>query len=366
MRAPVTISAPSRLHFGLFSAGVSSLDSRHQPAEFNGGSKLVADTGNSRLFGGIGLMVDSPRTIINASAADRLEISGPAAKTCWHAVDAIWHHLQSTKCLAEQFRDQCSRVVDELPIQIEIESAPPRHCGLGSGTQLAFCTAAAVLEFFGAPFLGPQELANTLRRGKRSAIGTFGFFEGGLLVDRGKQLQDPISPLDFRTDFPEHWPVVIVMLRGEQGFSGADEKLAFDKLPAVTKSQREQMIGLVRDRLIPGVLQQDYERFAAAVYEYGRHSGMMFETVQGGPYNGSAVTELVDFIRNAGITAVGQTSWGPSVFAIEPDEHRSEELITQLKNKFGARIDIIDTHADNCGFQSSKQPTTLVNSQTRI
>ena len=350
-----SLSAPSRLHFGLFSVGGSTPGSELVATETNGGSRLAEGSDATRQFGGIGLMVQSPRTAIKVSAADRLTIIGPEAIACRRAIEAIFEHLRSAIDCTDVMKGRI-KSVNHLPLSIEIQAAPPRHCGLGSGTQLALCTATAVMRFFGLPILGPAEMATAIGRGKRSAIGTHGFSQGGILVDRGKQNNESIAPLDFRTDFPEHWPVLIVMLRGRQGLSGTRETKAFEELPAVPTFQRKQMIALVGDRLIPGVLQQDYEMFAAAVYEFGRNSGMFFKSVQGGPYNGAAVEELVHFIRKSGVPAVGQPSWGPSVFAIAQHDQQSDELAARLKDNFGDQIGIVRTRADNRGvnFNSNR------------
>lgn len=348
MSESITLSAPSRLHFGLFSVGSPSPDAQSGADHNNPGSRLAGISDATRQFGGIGLMVQTPRSEIKISAADCLSIVGPEGRTVRHAIEAIFDHLRSAIDCTDVMKGRL-RSLNDLPLNIEIQAAPPRHCGLGSGTQLALCSATAVMKFLGLPLLGAVELATAIGRGKRSAIGTHGFSQGGILVDRGKQDNELIAPLDFRTDFPEHWPILIVMLRGRQGLSGNGETDAFENLPAVPTHQRQLMIALVRDRLIPGVLQQDYEMFAAAVYEFGRNSGMFYQSVQGGPYNGTAVEELVHFIGKTGVPAVGQTSWGPSVFAISQHDQQSDELANNLEDKYGDRISIIRTRADNRG-----------------
>ncbi len=138
---------------------------------------------------------------------------------------------------------------------------PRRHCGLGSGTQLAIGTAAALMAYFELPMLAAEELSAAIGRGKRSAIGTYGFFRGGLLVDRGRTRHESIAPLDFQTEFPEDWPIMLIMQRNAQGLFGTDELDAFRDLPDVSPAQRQAMSNLVRDRMIPGVLNRNFEEF---------------------------------------------------------------------------------------------------------
>ncbi len=63
----VTVTAPSRLHFGLFSVG-----------------DIVA-----RKFGGIGLMIDQPRTVVTAVPSEALRVSGPSAADARSAIH-VW------------------------------------------------------------------------------------------------------------------------------------------------------------------------------------------------------------------------------------------------------------------------------------
>jgi predicted sugar kinase len=61
----------------------------------------------------------------------------------------------------------------------------------------------------------------------------------------------------------------------------------------------------------------------------------VFAPVQGGTYAGPRVAALVEFIRAQGIAGVGQSSWGPAVFAVVADEERAEGLVRLLSKQFG-------------------------------
>ena len=322
----VTISAPSRLHFGLFSVG-----------------NLV-----ERKFGGIGLMIDQPRTIISVTENDGLLVTGEQADVCRQAV-SIWFNSLA----AELKRELSIETVDQIPVSIEIKSAPPRHCGFGTGTQMALSSAAAVGKFLGLPAQSPEDFASTLNRGKRSAIGTYGFCRGGFLVDRGKLDSEILAPLDFQTEFPEPWTIVLVRLNGPKqssvGVSGQQEIDAFKNLPPTTQRQRDEMIELVKNRLIPGVTQRDYNLFSESVFEFGARSGMMFDSIQGGAYQNDAVADLVAQCRGFGVKAVGQSSWGPCVFAIAEDKKTASGLLEHLNEQHGDNVAVEITKADNSG-----------------
>jgi beta-ribofuranosylaminobenzene 5'-phosphate synthase len=329
----VTVSAPGRLHFGLFSVG--------QRVE--------------RQFGGMGLMVNAPPTIINATLAERFSVHGDSAEESRRAIESWFQHLDRETldnlfaAFPQIIREQPS--CEQLPIQIEVVETPPRHSGLGSGTQLALCSAAAAIQLLHLPMPSPEELAIAVGRGLRSAIGSYGFFQGGLLVDRGKTETESLAPLDFRTDFPEDWPILIVLQKDAAGLSGDSELDAFREIPDSTIAQKEEMVAVVRDTVLPAVMSRDYDAFGDSIYQFGRLSGMYFKTVQGGPYAGRTVTDLVQSIRDLGVPAVGQTSWGPGVFAICRDLNSTDRLQREIENRFPDQFEIRVTSADNRGFE---------------
>jgi len=254
--------------------------------------------------------------------------------------------------------------LSELGVKLRIESVPPRHCGFGSGTQLTLSAVMAVMHLFELPTPSPSEMAASVGRGKRSAIGSHGFFRGGFLVDRGRTSLDPLAPLDFQTEFPEVWSIVTVVLKDVCGLSGGMERSAFKALPPTSAAQRNELIEIVRSKIIPGILQHEYDPFAEGVFELGRRSGMMFSDIQNGAYNGPQVELLVTQIRDFGVPAVGQSSWGPCVFAIARNDKTAEQLATFLQTEYGNRCDVGITKADNLGARViNQQPQSILELQ---
>lgn len=324
MAKRITLSAPSRLHFGLFSVG-----------------EVV-----THRFGGVGLMIDSPRTTLTATPSNRFSISGPGSDACRNAIENWFQHAP----IGLQQLDAIENVAD-LPVAIEIESLPSRHSGFGTGTQLALSSALAVMMIFDLHPCGPESLAAMTGRGKRSGIGSYGFFQGGFLVDRGKTSKDSLAPLDFQSAFPRQWPIVTVIHRESIGISGNQESEAFKEIKPTSESERNEMIEIVRRQMIPGVLQGDYEMFAEGVFEFGRRSGMMFSSIQQGIFNGPHVSSLVDEIREFGVRAVGQSSWGPCVFAVTRTDQDAHNLVAFLKDRHQDDCLIELTRADNEGVR---------------
>jgi len=292
----ISVTAPSRLHFGLFG--------------------LAGEEG--RMFGGVGAMVDRPALQLRVSSAADFGCTGPLG--------------ERVRGFAERWARSCS-LSRPLNCLIEVLEAPPNHVGLGVGTQLGLAVAAGLSAFAGLPAAGPQELAMSVGRAQRSAIGTFGFVMGGLIVERGKLPGEPVSALDCRLDLPEKWRFVLLRPTGWQGLSGEQEEQAIGELPRVSRELTERLIGIARDGLVPAVATESFPQFAETLYEFGRLSGSMFAARQGGPYNGLVLARLIDWLRGRGFPGVGQSSWGPTLFAAVPDMETAKGLADLLQQE---------------------------------
>lgn len=264
-------------------------------------------------------MIDSPSLQLEISPSDHFQLSGPES------------------CRVRQFVQRWMEfhTLDEEPAcHVEVVNAPRQHSGLGTGTQLGLSIAAGLTAFLDLPMPSPAELATSVGRGIRSAVGTHGFAEGGLIVEGGKLPHESISRLDCRWDIPAQWRFVMICPRVDVGLFGEIEQQAFATLPAVTAEVTEQLQQEVRQRMIPAIINADFEAFCESVYQYGRTSGMCFASRQGGPYNGPRLAEIVATIRTWGVRGVGQSSWGPTIFAITPNQTEAEKLAEQLMYTF--------------------------------
>jgi len=310
-------------------------------------------------------MVQGPRTTISPEPSDRFSLLDQSA-------DAIGTDRETAAGRAVQkwinhFGDLLPRPLssatplEDFPVIVSILQACPRHHGLGSGTQLAITIAIALEHHFGLPSAKPDEVAIATGRAGRSAIGTFGCFEGGFLVDRGKTPNENVAPIDLRIDFPEHWPIALVYPECNglasataAGLHGAEESDAFKRLPPTTTSQLEEMRSLVKNRIVPSLIQENYSEFGDALQTFGRRSGDYFKSIQGGTFANSHIEEIVDLIDRSGVPAVGQTSWGPCVFAIAPDMEQLKRSTDAVSKKFGPAVTIDYTRADNQGATITK------------
>lgn len=203
--------------------------------------------------------------------------------------------------------------------KIIVEDAPPEHAGLGVGTQLGLSVAKALaVETGHADWLAP-ELARRVGRGDRSAIGIHGFDRGGLIVEGGKTSSEMISPLIGRFDFPTDWAIVLASPKPNTGWHGIREREAIAGIrpsPAETAA----LCRLVLLNLLPALAARDFGAFGDALYEYNARVGDVFAPVQGGRYSSLAVESCIQRFRQLGVKGTGQSSWGPTVFAIVPKE----------------------------------------------
>jgi predicted sugar kinase len=157
-------------------------------------------------------------------------------------------------------------------------------------------------------------------------VGTHGFFQGGLIVDAGKFPGESLGRLDRHLALPEEWRFVLVRDVTAVGLFGNAESNAFSRLPPVPDAVTENLWRIVREEMLPAVETANSQRFGESVFRYGRLAGRCFANVQGSPFASSAIMELVNSIREFGIAGVGQSSWGPTVFAITATQGEAEDL----------------------------------------
>jgi len=321
-RRVVEVRTPCRLHFGLLAL------SRGQEHE--------------RQYGGAGVMIREPDMMIRLHRDDSLseiEATGPMA--------------QQAIGFAQQFIASARETGLREPVtrgRVEVIRAPRTHVGLGTGTQLGMAVGQAMAMLAGRDHLNVQTLAPMVGRGRRSAIGAYGFGAGGFIVEGGKLDPTRLSPLLMRHDFPQDWRMVLVSPHHLQGLAGRREMKAFAAMPDIPAEVTARMCRLVLLGLTPAMLERDLDAFGEALYELQRIVGECFAEAQGGIYADASLEAMVHQIRSWGVKGVGQSSWGPTLYAVVEDESRANHLTTQLRDTFGLREDeLVITQADNTG-----------------
>jgi beta-RFAP synthase len=317
----IEVGAFARLHFGLFDVGVS-----HPWVNID--NEVVAD---GRNFGGIGLMIDQPRFLIRAQPATSWRAKGPLRQRVLATVERLVrsHNILSTQRNAGvPGGDEFAGLFATL--EWEIVEAPPEHVGFGTGTQLELAVAWILQASLGRDAIAATDLARWTGRGRRSAVGVYGFASGGFIVEAGKRANEWLAPLVAHMSLPTAWRIVTVVPPGESGLHGDRERRAFEELHQ-SSAQCDMLCRLVLQEMIPSLRLADYRLFAEAVYEFNARVGELFSCIQGGRYAFSSTQQLVTEMRTLGIKGVGQSSWGPAVFAIVEDEEQAHWLRGRLQ-----------------------------------
>jgi len=223
--------------------------------------------------------------------------------------------------------------------RIVIERSIPAHAGLGSGTQLGLSIAKALAELHRVSAT-PVELARAVGRAKRSAVGTWTFAGGGFVVEGGRRIgaDDDVGPLLARQPFPSSWRCVLAVPDAPPGVSGATEAQAFADLPLPDERDVERVSHLVLMGMLPSVIDGDIETFGAALSEIQEINGRWFSHAQGGMFSPGPSAEIIRLMRDSGAPGVGQSSWGPSVYAVVDGDDAAESLSARIRDRYDGRV----------------------------
>jgi beta-RFAP synthase len=324
----IRIRTAGRLHFGFLNPFAEECWPNHW-GEF----VLPA-----RRFGGAGLMVEAPGIELAVRPAAAWSAEGPLAA---RALDFAERLAASLPAGAVQ------------PHHLQVEHAPTEHSGLGVGTQLGLAVAQALVLANDLGDWDVEELARRIGRGRRSALGVHGFAQGGFLVEGGKGATEQLGPLVARLPFPVEWPLLVIVPPWAKGLHGATEQEALARLGSGTGAA--DLCLLVLLGMLPALAEQDRDAFGEAVYDFNARVGELFAPIQGGRYAHPRTAELVAFLRARGIRGVGQSSWGPAVFALPADPDHAALVAVQVRAAFQLSPEQLTvTRASNHGAVAHK------------
>jgi beta-ribofuranosylaminobenzene 5'-phosphate synthase len=330
----IRVRAPSRLHFGLLGGALGpSEEDRFWP------DRLGEPVLPARQFGSVGLMIEEPGVHLSLAPSAMWSARGPLAE----------------RALAFARRVATALPLTLVPHELVIDRAGPEHVGLGTGTQLGLAVARGITLAAGLPDLDAIELARLSGRGQRSALGTHGFAQGGFLVDGGKRSTDEVAPLLVRCPLPEAWRVVLAIPAVEPGLYGNAEQLAFASLAerGHPLMRTDALCRLVLLGMLPALRERDLQAFGEALHDFNARVGEMFASIQGDIYTHPRIAELVTFMRQQHVPGVGQSSWGPTVFAIVGDEEEARHLKGRIEAFSG--MPVLLTRASNQGAVVSEE-----------
>ena len=310
MAASVVVEAGSRLHAGFYHAG----------------------PGRPYKWGSAGFYIAQPPL--------RLE-----ARRCPEApeplVEAPREHRETVL--------RALQAVGATGVCIHLESAPPRHVGLGSTTQVALAAACAARALEGAA-CGPGEatrLARLLGRARISGAGTLAFAYGGFVVDAGSP--DPDGPrLLMRHPIPSGWRFIVALPSLERGI-GEEAEASLLGRPWEPPANAERLMARGLLRLAAGVARADLVEALEGLREIQLGTGMYFSRLQGGAYRRDLQAIAGEAQRNGMVLA--QSSWGPVLYTITTSEDAwgDAALLKSILNEAGVGGEVIIAKPRNEG-----------------
>jgi beta-ribofuranosylaminobenzene 5'-phosphate synthase len=294
-------SAGARLHFGFCNLSLS----------------------HERLYGALGLGLAEPRVVVDAEPADRVTaetLNGDDPATDPATDPAIRDDLREYARIAADLLD-----VDGA--RVTLRESLPRHAGLGSGTQLAAATLAAIAAAHGKdPKV--RERAPALGRGGRSGVGVATFEAGGFVLDAGHPTarfttdrpadgEWTVPPVAARHDVPDDWRFLLVRPDADPGRNGdAEDDAMRTAVERADPGLADRIGGIVTRRVLPAIATGNAERFGAAVAEIGRLNGAWYTDEQGGVYRPPVGDVVASLSGSAAVFGAGQSSWGPTVYGV--------------------------------------------------
>ncbi|MBT0732296.1 DUF98 domain-containing protein [Methanoculleus bourgensis] len=319
----VLVDAPSRIHITLL--------------DMNGAS--------GRVDGGVGVALDEPGCVLDARKSTDISVHG-GDEAARHRV------LEAARAVVEGLR---------LPggAEITLHATARQHAGLGSGTQVALATAAALCRLYDRDLPVP-DLARIVGRGGTSGIGTAAFEQGGFILDGGHRFGSPGGKQDFRPSaasrgiapppvlarhrFPEDWRILLVTPDVEAGAHGGREVDIFRTHCPVPLDEVRELCHEVLMRMIPGLVEHDLDLFGSAVNRVQHLGFKKVEVAMQHPI----IPALLEGTVQAGAAGAGLSSFGPTVYAI--GDSGMEDVARAAKEVLGdCGGSVLLTRARNCG-----------------
>ena len=310
VRCSVNVTTSSRLHMGFF--------------DLNGGL--------GRKFGSIGLSLQAPVTSLSISPSKTFTAEGEGAERAIKIAQQVARHLN----------------VDG-GVHIHLDQVIPEHSGLGSGTQLSLAVGMAMNALYQRN-LTVNDIAVLMQRGTRSGIGLGTFAKGGLIVDGGRMSTSPVPPVIAGAEFPENWPILLIFDKSHSGVHGDQELAAFQNLPTFPESSAALLCRQVLVKALPAIAEGDLPAFGQAIQTLQSVTGDYFAPAQGGGrYTSRLVAEVLNQLQSNGVHCFGQSSWGPTGFAVFENQLEAETQLNQLNATFGdeQKLQFVLTKANN-------------------
>ena len=307
---PITITTPSRLHFGLI--------------DLNG------ELG--RINGGIGVALENPGWKIIGYKNDELNSKIKLAK-----VDS------NTKLAINKFDAFFN--TKTMEVNFEIKRDLPVHMGLGSKTQFLLSIGTILAYNYGLK-ISPREIAKAVQRGGTSGIGVAAFEAGGFILDSGhsfgpgKQTNSfkpssrskaPPPPVIFQKYPPENWRFIVIIPNIPEGASGDTEVKLFEDCCPIPAEQVEKLSRLILMKILPSFMEQDIATFGKGLTELQTE----FHRFGMDRYDSTLNNEILSDLRKyENVFGSGISSFGPTMYALTNSQESANQIIHQVNDNY--------------------------------
>ena len=313
---------------------------------------LIDENGyTGRVDGGIGLMLDRPNVVFEATNhAEEFKI------------EAHKYYRESIEVINEQ----ASKIfkaynINNKNFHFNLKRYYPSHVGLGSKTQLSLAIAIAITKLKNKS-VSIQELTKLVQRGGTSGIGWRGFEKGGFIIDaghdfgKGKEKEsflpssasitaDPALTI-MRYPIPEHWRFVLVIPNVKKGAYGDEEISIFQSHAPIPKEEVNEVSHQILMKVIPGIINEDLECFGEGLKRIQRIGFKKIEI----SLQHDIVKNVLSLFEEYGVKAFGMSSFGPSIVGVVESDEAANKLLKniqmRLKNIIGH---IYICKPNNCG-----------------
>ncbi|MFW9824893.1 MAG: beta-ribofuranosylaminobenzene 5'-phosphate synthase family protein, partial [Candidatus Thorarchaeota archaeon] len=298
---------------------------------------LIDENGyTGRVDGGIGLMLDRPNVVFEAS-----------------------NNAKEFKIEAHKYYRESIEVINEIASKVfklfnisnknfhfNLKRYFPSHVGLGSKTQLSLAIISAITKLKKFERLSVEQLTQFVERGGTSGIGWRGFEMGGFILDGGHDFGHGKEKENFlpssassntnpaitliRHDIPKNWRFVLVIPNVKKGAYGDEEVRVFQNYAPIPQNEVNEVSHQIIMKIIPGIVKNDLKCFGDGLK---RIQSIGFKKIEINLQH-QIVKDLLRFFEDYGLTAYGMSSFGPSVVGIVESDSEAEELLkTVQKNQ---------------------------------
>lgn len=290
------------------------------PAHLHAGNPdLTGDLG--RLYGTLGFTLDNPKTLITVKPSTEIIVKGKDSLN------------------AEKYTRNFLNLFNiDGGAEIIVEDSIPINLGMGSQTALSLGIGTALSKIYGIDNISVEEMALKLGRGTVTALGTYGFKLGGIILDGGFKTNmkgKMVPPLIFRQDIPENWFFIVCIPNSPipkilKIKENEDEVL--NNLKPMNKEISAELSRILLMQILPSFVEKDLAAFGKALTQFnGRLGGFWSDFQNDEIYCDPIVENGIKLMIDNGAPGGCQTCWGPTFYTIVDGENKAKTLHNVMK-----------------------------------